>query len=105
MATLDLDELIGASLAEARKTLPSAPRIVQVLHRVGKDHAGDDAVFVTVVLGDETPEDQLNWRALGPTSRRLADAAQHAYQFQIEAIPYVRFVTEAQAKDEGLSVP
>lgn len=100
---MKLDELISLSLTEARKKLPGAPRIANVLHRVGKDAAGDDAVFIVVVLGDETPEEQKHWNTLGPISLALGQAAQHAFQFDLDVVPHVEFVTEAEAKEQGLA--
>lgn len=93
-----LSAIIGDSLERARVNLPLSPHVVAVLHRLGRDHDGDDAVFVTVILGNDVPEHKINWRTLEPISIAMSEAVRKPQpQSELNAIPYVEFLTEAEA--------
>jgi hypothetical protein len=97
---------VERSLAEAMRNLPvNSPRVTGVRHRFGQDHDGDEAVFVTVVLGDDVPEDQIGWPTLGPISTLMSEAVQRpfaSHQFMLDMIPYVDFLTETEARERGI---
>lgn len=89
-----MDEIIQFALEQARVHFPPKPRVVGFRHRLGRDATGEPAVWVWVILANDTPN-SLPHSSLAPLAEQIRSAIQgalkHGTQFQIEVVPYVRF--------------
>jgi len=97
MAALDFKQALDEHLG--RVDLP--PEVVRLETQLSEDSAGDQAVYVTVVLRDGLAPSQRSFLYLQPLGSKLRDAV---YGFQggpsfMAATPYIRFVTEAELDD------
>lgn len=84
---------IEAALRLERLGLPERPRIAEVRAEPHVDSAGEDAIRVWVILGDETQDDQMTWQQLKPVVEAVHGALQRA---EIDLWPYVRFRRESE---------
>lgn len=84
---------ISAAIDRATSLLRSPPKVERVTFELGKDAAGDEAVYITVVLASDTRDEDWVSAKLDPISSGLRKAILESVQ---DAWPYVRF---ARAED------
>lgn len=97
MATLDFERALVDAIQQAQPTLPAYVQQIQTVF--GIDSAGDHAVWLTVILKDDTPREERNFARLQQISRHLMAVVrgQHAGAiFSFEITPYVGFVTASE---------
>lgn len=92
------------------KQLPNGPTVKDIRWRLGEDSRGNDAVWVWVILADETPPEDLRHLKFQP----FADSVRHLVkralregtQFSFDLLPYVSFRLENEQRaleKEGLA--
>jgi hypothetical protein len=97
VATLDFEKALIEAITQAQPNLPSYVHLIQTAF--GIDSAGDHAVWITVVLRDDTPPEERSFARLQQISQHLMRVVrdQPAGAFSsFEVTPYVGFVTEGE---------
>jgi hypothetical protein len=89
------------ALADIRKLLepaslglPEPPRVVRIELEEGFDSTGDPALYIWVLLDDETTlHDEVTWQNVKQINRTIRDTLRDADE---QRWPYVRFRTESE---------
>jgi hypothetical protein len=85
-------------LTPRKLRFPRTPRVVDVQYKPYVDSTGDEALRVTVVLADNTTEEQRTWRRIAPIEQAIFRALR---RHGVELWPYVRFQTQSEMKHEA----
>ena len=93
-----IDQTVVEAMEIAKRSFPTAPRVVRVTVEDEVDSQGSDALRVTVVLPDDTRDDDLagdNLLALRWAIHQSLDAK------GIKLFPYIFYATEQELADEA----
>lgn len=97
-----MEEIVKLALDTARGKFPPKPRVVELRHRIGQDATGESAVWVWVVLADDTPK-TMPHSSFAPIAEQIraaiAEALKSGTQFQIDLVPYVRFRLKSEQEE------
>src|SRR4051812_14386045 len=77
--------------------LPVSPRVVDLRYEPYVDSLGDDALWIYVILADDTPEEQRRWAKLAPIEEAIHEALLNE---NVRLWPYMRFRTWTELEDE-----
>jgi hypothetical protein len=73
---------------------------VDLRYRIGHDWSGDPAVFIWVVIDDETPRSKRHHVDLQPIRQKLRDAIFEAFKkepdSEVELWPFIAFRLESE---------
>ncbi len=101
MAVLDFKQVLDEQIKQVSLPENLAPFVASISTQLGVDSAGDQAVYITVVLKDALPADQrsfLHLQPLGVLLRNVVYGLQGG-QSIMAATPYVQFVTESELSE------
>lgn len=88
---------IERALRLSNFNLPPRPKVERIEWWETVDSVDDPAIDVTVVLADETRDDERHWVQLKPISDAIFAAVRKVGD---ERFPYIRFVTNAELASE-----
>ena len=83
-------------LDPASLDLPDSPRVVRIELEEGFDSTGDPALYIWVLLADDTPDEEQTWQKVREIRRIIRETLHDA---QEERWPYVRFRTESEHRE------
>ena len=89
--TASIEELLERLRNEGR--FPAKPKIRRFEVEADYDHTGDPALFIWVLLEDDTPEEEQRWADVKPIEETIREAV---FASGDPRWPYVRFRTEAE---------
>ena len=98
MAANTETDQIRAALATVPTSFPGHPRVVETRFKLGSDEAGDPAVFVVVLLDENTSDADWTSPKLEPIAERFRAALDDA---GIARWPYVRFARPSDYRAAG----
>lgn len=79
---------LAKALELKRLNLPAQPRVIELRYEPVVDSTGDDAVNITVVVDEATPDVQRIWPAVAPIEQSVRTALQEA---DVDLWPYFRY--------------
>lgn len=83
-------------LNRLRRNFPASPRVNRFEVQEGFDSTGDPALYIWVLLRDDTPPDEQTSDKVRPIKERIVRALREAGESRW---PYVRFRTEAEYQE------
>ena len=87
-----LDQMLA--FERLRPGFPSRPEVVEIRYEPIVDSLGDEELMVTVILGDDTTDEELSSGHLKPIRETIHQALKDDERF-----PYIRFVTVEESDD------
>jgi hypothetical protein len=82
----DKEQMLTKILSLESLRLPKTPRVVEIRHKLGRDWSGDEAVWIWLILDDETRAKDWDFRRLKPLIERVEEAVARS---PLEVWPYV----------------
>ncbi|MBX3362455.1 MAG: hypothetical protein KF912_03740 [Phycisphaeraceae bacterium] len=87
------DEQIQAALDSVLASAPKVPKVIETRFRLGIDDAGDDAIFVLVVLDEQTKDTEWTTANFQPIMDQIHEAIRAA---GLTDWPYFRFARPSE---------
>ncbi len=79
--------------------LPRIPKVVDVQIEVIEDSTGDTALDVTVILAENTPDDDRGWNKAEPIEQAIHDRLRKRLSAKgLDLWPYFRFVKQSELR-------
>ncbi len=93
---MDTVEDIVKRLNALRKRFPKSPKVARFVVEDSRDSMNEPALYIWVLLENDTPDSDRAWEKLQPIDRMIADAI---FETKDPRYPYVRFQTEAEHEE------
>lgn len=91
-ALADIQKLIDPATLD----LPDSPRISRIEIQDGFDWAGEPALYIMVLLEDDTSPEDRTWLKVKPIDRAITNAV---FESGDERYPHVRIRTESEHRE------